>query len=979
MRKFSTCLITALALTCASTAAAASLSLTGSGTETDPYQIGTAADWNTLAEYMATNVDSLTGTYFQLTADIDFTGTTVKQLGYDRSSVFNGTLDGNGKTLSGFTATSDASCFGGLIITAGTASYIHDLTVSGTVAALYTYCGGFIGTMKGTLSNVSSSVTYSSATTSYDCGLVARAEGATISGCSYTGTLSGSGNYCTGIAASINNTTVTSCTFSGSITATGSYAAGIVGWGENYSVITGCTSSGSINSYIGGAGIAAVVEYCTISDCTNNTSITGTGKCQAGIAAWLFESTMDNCVNNADITAKGTLSGGLVGIVDTLAVVSNCKNYGAVTNSSTYTGGITGGIRMGTVTGCTNYGTVTSTGGAYVGGLVGQIVYTGLLKDCVNEGTVSGKSYASGGAGEISNDGYLENCTNKGAVSCNTYTGGVVGLAKNSTVTGAVNYGTITGNGVHTGGTIAFSYYTTFDSCYNYGVVTGGGTGAGGIAAMAYNSNGKNSINYGTVISAYTNAAGVVGTSTIGDVYENCGNRGTVTYTGSASLAYAGGCFGETVPATFIGCFNEGTVAASTSSTTGGIGGVIADLLWNIEGTATITGCYNTADLTGYNAVGGIIGCTTSVLCVNMDSCWNSGNITTTDTSADSYPAAGIASQYNYNSTYTNCYNTGTITAAGTRYAAGLFGYPITSCTASYPTSFSNCWNTGAVSSAAQGVGGIVGYLTEYATIDRCWNAGAITTSTNYAGGIAGYAADSISNSYNMGIITGADYIGGIAGYTAEGIADVYNAGSVAATETNIGNIVGDAAKDVAGAYYLTATDCGGSSYGTGLTYAGLGALELDGWINGDDYTYPYLHDNDYSKAYAAAVIPAEGDSYNSITGAFCVGAPDGVTWTASADEVSVTSNNATFTATYDGTLTMTATCGEASVSTELTCNVEIDGISSIDSNGRTVAAERFYTVDGQQVAEPCDGNKAVYIVVRTYDDGTTEAIKEAR
>ena len=66
----------------------------GSGTQADPYQISSVADWNTLA----TNVeagDSYSGMYFTLTKDIDNIETMVASEG----KPFSGHFYGNGKEL----------------------------------------------------------------------------------------------------------------------------------------------------------------------------------------------------------------------------------------------------------------------------------------------------------------------------------------------------------------------------------------------------------------------------------------------------------------------------------------------------------------------------------------------------------------------------------------------------------------------------------------------------------------------------------------------------------------------------------------------------------------------------------------------------------------------------------------------------------------------------------------------------------------
>ena len=95
---------------------------------------------------------------------------------------------------------------------------------------------------------------------------------------------------------------------------------------------------------------------------------------------------------------------------------------------------------------------------------------------------------------------------------------------------------------------------------------------------------------------------------------------------------------------------------------------------------------------------------------------------------------------------------------------------------------------------------------------------------------------------------------------------------------------------------------------------------------------------------------------------------------------VEVSGNTATFTEAYTGILVMTATCGDAVATTELTCEVTNVGVADIcDDNGRSITAERFYTTSGVEVAEPYGGMKTVYIVVRSYSDGTTETAKEVR
>ena len=76
--------------------------------------------------------------------------------------------------------------------------------------------------------------------------------------------------------------------------------------------------------------------------------------------------------------------------------------------------------------------------------------------------------------------------------------------------------------------------------------------------------------------------------------------------------------------------------------------------------------------------------------------------------------------------------------------------------------------------------------------------------------------------------------------------------------------------------------------------------------------------------------------------------------------------------------LTFTLTANDGTYYLVVTDSGE-SGIDGIGEDGRTVIAEKFYTASGAQVTEPAGDSKAIYIVVKTYDDGTTEAVKEIR
>lgn len=57
----------------------------------------------------------------------------------------------------------------------------------------------------------------------------------------------------------------------------------------------------------------------------------------------------------------------------------------------------------------------------------------------------------------------------------------------------------------------------------------------------------------------------------------------------------------------------------------------------------------------------------------------------------------------------------------------------------------------------------------------------------------------------------------------------------------------------------------------------------------------------------------------------------------------------------------------------------EGSGVEAPAADGREIVCERLYTTSGIPVTVTADTPRAVYIVVRTYSDGTTAATKEVR
>ena len=630
--------------------------------------------------------------------------------------------------------------------------------------------------------------------------------------------------------------------------------------------------------------------------------------------------------------ADAKYSGALAPVTGDSACIHDITLDGTVTNSGNlYTGGVVGHFCGKMMYNVTNKSSYTGTG-SQCGGFVGMAEDGSVFLNCVNEGSVtSSKAYTGGFAGFCGQGCYFESCGNRGDVTYTgtnaaCYAGGFIGLGEGATLIDCFNEGNVSAQ-YSTVGYMAglFSYVRgnsadepfTFKGCRNSGSVTG-----------------------------YSNVGGLIcyGNSSAACVMDSCYNTGdiTATYTGVSGKSTGGLSAVYFKGSTYRDCWNSGNVTSYGTYYLGGLfGRRFSDATADLP--VTITGCHNSGAVTGGSYyVGGIVGYITQH--VNIDSCYNTGDVT-----GASEAIGGIAG-------YTEGYGTSPITSS---------------------------WNSGAVEAGDSYAGGLIGYGASTNDVTRCFNVGPVTAGASCAGGLAGYSPAAFTDVYNAGDVTAADYVGGLIGLaTADSttIATAYSTGKITATSDTArrANTVASAASGVTGAYYLAANAIDGQdTIGEALSRAQLAALELDGWTSGDSCTYPILCDADHAKVHAAAIITAEGDTYDNVTQDFSVGAPDGLTWAASTDKLTIDGNKATFTGSFHGTLTLTATCGQATATTELTCLVGEDRVAQTASDtGRVAVARKHYTTSGVEVAAP--GDNQIYIVVTTYDDGSSAASKQA-
>ena len=261
-------------------AALAADTLSGSGTEDDPYLLATAADLKAFRD-MA-NAEASSKLCATLTADIDLGGeawTPFEPSSGYVSQAYAGTFDGANHTIKGLSVNLTSSTGAGLFGTVCGAT-IKNLKVEGNVSASSSvFVGGIVGRTQ---------------------------TSATIDSCSFAGTVTSTKKNgaagTAGIVGRVNTgtVTITNCANTATINGTGAIAAGILGnGGSNKVTIENCYNTGAISGQYYASGICGSstikAQTSSIRNCYNSGTITATngGSYYAGITA-NFKGTISN-------------------------------------------------------------------------------------------------------------------------------------------------------------------------------------------------------------------------------------------------------------------------------------------------------------------------------------------------------------------------------------------------------------------------------------------------------------------------------------------------------------------------------------------------------------------------------------------------------------------------------------------------------------------------------------------------------------
>jgi GLUG motif-containing protein len=790
----------------------------GSGTETDPYQISTVADWQ---ELMSTPADW--GSYFLLTDDIDLMGITVTPVG-NESTFFNGVFDGDGHVISNATINLPTSNYVGIFGFVGSGGQIENLGAENVQITGQSDVGGLVG------ANLSS----------------------TITACYATGSVSGS-EYWIGGLCGLNAGTITA-SYATSAVSGGQGAGGLVGYNQ-FGTITACYAVGNVT---GEGGLCGVNWSGTVTASVWDKDTTGKNGSAAGKGlttgqmktisifqnagwsqyAWVMEDdpnyprlAWENTIGLPIPTAPPIpLSGAgtqndpyLVGIPAEFALlswhVSILDKHLKLTADIDLAGILLYPIGdLGPFTGdfdgdgfVIRNAVINQPTSDYVG-LFNSVASGGQIHNLgVEDVDITGHRYVGGMTGW--NGGTIALCHATGSVSGSSYDiGGMVGL----------NYGTITAcyatdsvNGGSYAGGLAGGNNGTIMACYATGAVDGWEE-IGGLIGENYQE--------GKIIHCYStgeptgnaNVGGLCGNTYIGEGYEDTGNFWDADT--SQTTTSAMGTDKTTAQMQDINTFL--TAGWDFSETDGDPadwwmpGNDYPRLVWEVQtgpysgGSGTEADPYQISTVADWQEL------------IDTTADWDKYFRLMNNIDFDGIALTPVAPDTSTSDYYQGTPFNGVFDGNGHVIYNAIINLPAIDYVSlfGFVGSGGQIRNLGAENVQMNGqrnVGGLVGWNL-YGTITDCYVTGAVSGSSNCIGGLAGYNFAIITDCYASVTVSGVAGVGGLVGYNDYGkVTACYASGDVSGDDV-VGGLMGDNAFGTVMACYATGA-VGGDNYVGGL------------------------------------------------------------------------------------------------------------------------------------------------------------------
>ena len=512
--------------------------LNGTGTEADPYEISNASELQAMEDDLSAN--------YTLVSDVDASDTTQFNGGsgfdpigdadaFDETEEeFNGSFDGNGRTITGLTINRSGEGNIGLFgaLDSGT---VTDVSLTGVTITGDFETGGLVGTARGNSTVENVSVSGSVSGTFDSGGVVGVAEDDTTiqNATAYVDVADDGGDSSAGglVGGLEDNSVIQSATATGNVSGDGA-VGGLVG--RNGGTVRNVTASGSVSSiYLGfSAQQGGLVgrNLGTIRNATASGSVDGNS--QVGGLAGSNSGEITNSTAVGDVTG-GTTVAGLVGSNE--GVISETTASGSVSGTETV-GGLVA-VNDGTIRNATASGSVD--GEFSVGGLAGNNGAAGTVRNAAASGSVTAAGdFASNIGGLVGvSEGTVRNATASGNVAASDAdeVGGLVGEHDGGTIRSAAAYGNVDGNRT-VGGLVGRNANGTIRETFAVGSVNGS-TDTGGLVGNNTGFSGT-----GTVTESYwdTEATGQ------GDSAGNATGRTTSEMQGQAATTKMTGLDFET-------------------------------------------------------------------------------------------------------------------------------------------------------------------------------------------------------------------------------------------------------------------------------------------------------------------------------------------------------------------------------------------------------------------------------------------------
>lgn len=387
----------------------------GLGTESNPYQVATAAQLDAVRDYL--------DCHFIQTADIDLSDYQEdggwKAIGdgyynYSTRNPFSGTYDGNGKSITGLSMDysgefQDENVYLGLFGNTSTAALLKNINLIDVDVAAWTYVGGLVGANEGTVQD-----------------------------CTVSGNVVGIQSMIGGLVG-FNRGIVTGCTSSAGfplVDETQAYVGGLVGYNEANAEISDSSYHGEINvtaPYIYGndgnrvGGLVGINDG-TVKSSFSQVTITGEGVSVGGLVG-TNRGTIQDSYTTGSVSGKENI-GGLVGLSqgdsNKQAYITNCYSVADVTASGNNAGGLVG-YNLGDIFQC--YASSQVVGDNCVGGLVGYVYRSGSIEQCAAlDSTVSGSGEVGGLVGHLQYRLVTDSFARVLSISGSSFVGSLIGM-----------------------------------------------------------------------------------------------------------------------------------------------------------------------------------------------------------------------------------------------------------------------------------------------------------------------------------------------------------------------------------------------------------------------------------------------------------------------------------------------------------------------------------------------------------------------